>query len=103
MMGCNVHIIFTPFTRRLEKLARNSLQRLPLSIDTSFSDAIIYRRFLVVANAVAAAYSLVQGLRCVVCMLRGKVLFSKPLAWIIFSGDQVNFRSGRFPLKIQIS
>lgn len=45
--------------------------------------------FLVVANAIAAAYSLVQGLRCVENMVRGTVLFSKPLAWIIFSGDQI--------------
>ncbi|XP_022724320.1 CASP-like protein 2B1 [Durio zibethinus] len=44
--------------------------------------------FLVVANGVAAAYSLVQGVRCVVGMVRGSVLFSKPLAWAIFSGDQ---------------
>ncbi|KAL6332718.1 hypothetical protein AAG906_010058 [Vitis piasezkii] len=45
--------------------------------------------FLVIANGIAAAYSLVQGLRCVVSMVRGSVLFSKPLAWAIFSGDQV--------------
>ncbi|XVF26203.1 hypothetical protein REPUB_Repub13aG0279200 [Reevesia pubescens] len=44
--------------------------------------------FLVVANGVAAAYSLVQGVRCLVGMVRGSVLFSKPLAWAIFSGDQ---------------
>lgn len=45
--------------------------------------------FLVVANGLAAAYSLVQVLRCVVSMVRGTVLFNKPLAWVIFSGDQV--------------
>lgn len=45
--------------------------------------------FLVIANGIAAAYSLIQGLRCVVSMVRGSVLFSKPLAWAIFSGDQV--------------
>ncbi|KAG5516279.1 hypothetical protein RHGRI_037099 [Rhododendron griersonianum] len=45
--------------------------------------------FLVVANGLAAAYSLVQGLRCVVSMVRGSVLFNKPLAWAIFSGDQL--------------
>ncbi|XVE87652.1 hypothetical protein DITRI_Ditri19aG0005000 [Diplodiscus trichospermus] len=44
--------------------------------------------FLVVANGVAAGYSLLQGVRCVVGMVRGSVLFSKPLAWAIFSGDQ---------------
>lgn len=44
--------------------------------------------FLVVANGVAAAYSLVQVLRCVVCLIRGSVLLSKPLAWLILSGDQ---------------
>lgn len=42
-----------------------------------------------IANAIAAGYSLAQGLRCVVSMVRGNVLFSKPLAWLIFSGDQV--------------
>lgn len=42
-----------------------------------------------VANGIAAAYSLVQGVRCVVGMVKGSVLFSKPLAWVIFSGDQV--------------
>ncbi|KAF7803853.1 CASP-like protein 2B1 [Senna tora] len=45
--------------------------------------------FLVVANGLAAGYSLIQVLRCVVSMIRGTVLFSKPLAWLIFSGDQV--------------
>lgn len=45
--------------------------------------------FLVIANGIIAAYSLVQVLRCVVSMVRGHVLFSKPIAWIIFSGDQV--------------
>lgn len=42
-----------------------------------------------VANGLVAAYSLAQGLRCVVSMVRGNVLFNKPLAWAIFSGDQV--------------
>lgn len=45
--------------------------------------------FLVVANAIAAGYSLIQGLRCVVSMIKGSVLFNKPLAWAIFSCDQV--------------
>ncbi|KAG8385854.1 hypothetical protein BUALT_Bualt03G0088500 [Buddleja alternifolia] len=45
--------------------------------------------FLVIANGIAAAYSLVQVLRCVLSMVRGSVLFNKPLAWAIFSGDQV--------------
>ncbi|XP_004486332.1 CASP-like protein 2B1 [Cicer arietinum] len=45
--------------------------------------------FLVVANGLAAGYSLIQGVRCVVSMINGSVLFSKPLAWAIFSGDQV--------------
>ncbi|CAN0890832.1 CASP-like protein 2B2 [Linum grandiflorum] len=44
--------------------------------------------FLVIANGIAAAYSFVQVVRCVVSMVRGEVLFNKPLAWIIFSGDQ---------------
>ncbi|TKY72251.1 CASP protein 2B1 [Spatholobus suberectus] len=47
--------------------------------------------FLVVANGLAAGYSLIQGLRCIISMARGRVLFSKPLAWAIFSGDQVHF------------
>ncbi|XP_057717868.1 CASP-like protein 2B1 [Arachis stenosperma] len=45
--------------------------------------------FLVVANGLAAGYSLIQGLRCVVSLVRGSVLFNKPLAWAIFSADQV--------------
>lgn len=45
--------------------------------------------FLVVASGLAAAYSLVQVLRCVVSMVRESVLFHKPLAWAIFSGDQL--------------
>ncbi|XP_058755161.1 CASP-like protein 2B1 [Vicia villosa] len=45
--------------------------------------------FLVVANGLAAGYSLIQGLRCGVSMIKGSVLFNKPLAWAIFSGDQV--------------
>ncbi|XP_015879103.2 CASP-like protein 2B1 [Ziziphus jujuba] len=45
--------------------------------------------FIVIANVIAATYSLVQGLRCAVSMVRGHVLFNKPLAWLIFSGDQV--------------
>ncbi|XP_047317690.1 CASP-like protein 2B1 [Impatiens glandulifera] len=45
--------------------------------------------FLVVANGIVAAYSFVQGVRCIVTMLRGNMLLSKPLAWAIFSCDQV--------------
>ncbi|GAV59872.1 DUF588 domain-containing protein [Cephalotus follicularis] len=45
--------------------------------------------FLVIANIIAAAYSFLQGVRCVVGMVRGSILFNKPLAWAIFSGDQV--------------
>lgn len=44
-----------------------------------------------VANGIAAAYSFVQVLRCVVSMVRGNVLVSKALAWAIFSGDQVHY------------
>ncbi|KAL4368235.1 hypothetical protein GQ457_05G031220 [Hibiscus cannabinus] len=44
--------------------------------------------FLVVANGIAAAYSLVQAARCVVGMVRASVLSSKPLALAIFSADQ---------------
>nr|DAD20259.1 TPA_asm: hypothetical protein HUJ06_021722 [Nelumbo nucifera] len=46
-------------------------------------------RLLVVANGIAAGYSLIQGLRCGLSMIKGSVLFNKPLAWAIFSGDQV--------------
>ncbi|KAK4717148.1 hypothetical protein R3W88_015486 [Solanum pinnatisectum] len=45
--------------------------------------------FLVIANGLAAAYSLIQVLRCIFSMIRGSVLFNKPLAWVIFSGDQL--------------
>lgn len=45
--------------------------------------------FLVIANGIAAAYSFVQVLRCITSMIRGNVLFNKPLAWAIFSGDQL--------------
>ncbi|KAL2473509.1 CASP-like protein 2B2 [Forsythia ovata] len=45
--------------------------------------------FLVIANGLAAAYSVVQVLRCVLSMIRGSVIFNKPLAWVIFSGDQI--------------
>ncbi|KAL2341381.1 hypothetical protein Fmac_009321 [Flemingia macrophylla] len=45
--------------------------------------------FLVAANVLAAGYSSIQGLRCIISMVRGRALFSKPLAWAIFSGDQV--------------
>ncbi|KAL4293905.1 hypothetical protein AHAS_Ahas18G0174800 [Arachis hypogaea] len=44
--------------------------------------------FLVVANGLAAGYSLIQELRCVVSLVRGSVLFNKPLAWAIFYADQ---------------
>ncbi|XP_044460816.1 CASP-like protein 2B1 [Mangifera indica] len=45
--------------------------------------------FLVIANGIAATYSLLQGVRCAVGMIKGSLLFNKPLAWAIFSGDQV--------------
>ncbi|XP_022893574.1 CASP-like protein 2B1 isoform X2 [Olea europaea var. sylvestris] len=45
--------------------------------------------FLVIASGLAAAYSVIQVLRCVLSMIRGSVLFNKPLAWVIFSGDQI--------------
>ncbi|GAB4826478.1 hypothetical protein Ancab_033373 [Ancistrocladus abbreviatus] len=45
--------------------------------------------FLVIANGMAAAYSLIQVVRCAVSMIRRSVLFNKPLAWAIFSGDQI--------------
>ncbi|KAJ1697125.1 hypothetical protein LUZ63_005637 [Rhynchospora breviuscula] len=45
--------------------------------------------FLVIANGIASGYSLIQGVRCLVAMSRGSVLFNKALAWAIFSCDQV--------------
>ncbi|KAJ0438591.1 putative casparian strip membrane protein [Helianthus annuus] len=45
--------------------------------------------FLVVVNAMAAAYSLVQVLRCGLSVVRGSVVLSKPLAWLILSSDQL--------------
>lgn len=45
--------------------------------------------FLVVANGLAVAYSLIHVLRCVMSMFRGSVLLNKTLAWAIFSGDQI--------------
>ncbi|KAL3625010.1 hypothetical protein CASFOL_031678 [Castilleja foliolosa] len=45
--------------------------------------------FLVATNGLVAAYSLAQVLRCVMSMFKGIVLLNKPLAWAIFSGDQV--------------
>ncbi|GAB2211219.1 hypothetical protein Droror1_Dr00016513 [Drosera rotundifolia] len=44
--------------------------------------------FLVVANGIAATYSLMQVMRCVISMTRGSTLFCKSYAWAIFSGDQ---------------
>nr|DAD23627.1 TPA_asm: hypothetical protein HUJ06_025090 [Nelumbo nucifera] len=45
--------------------------------------------FLLIANGIAAGYSFIQSLRCVVSVIRGSLLVNKPLAWAIFSGDQV--------------
>ncbi|KAH0464070.1 hypothetical protein IEQ34_006856 [Dendrobium chrysotoxum] len=44
--------------------------------------------FLVVADGVAAGYSLFQGIYCVVRMMKGSVVSSKGLAWVIFACDQ---------------
>ncbi|KAK9051773.1 hypothetical protein SSX86_028401 [Deinandra increscens subsp. villosa] len=46
--------------------------------------------FLVVVNGMVAAYSVVQVLRCGLSMVTGSVvLLTKPLAWVILSGDQL--------------
>ncbi|XP_057795163.1 CASP-like protein 2B1 [Salvia miltiorrhiza] len=45
--------------------------------------------FMVIVNGIAAAYSVAQVVRCVLSVVRGNVLLNKPLAWAIFSGDQV--------------
>jgi hypothetical protein len=47
-------------------------------------------RFLVIANGMAACYSLLQGARCMVSILTGGVLISRPMAWAIFSCDQAS-------------
>ncbi|KAF3488458.1 hypothetical protein F2Q69_00056787 [Brassica cretica] len=44
--------------------------------------------FLVVANGIAAAYSLLQSVHCVVGSMKGSVLLNKSLAWAIFLSDQ---------------
>ncbi|CAN6988328.1 unnamed protein product [Brassica rapa subsp. trilocularis] len=44
--------------------------------------------FLVVTNGIAAVYSLLQSVRCVMGSMKGDVLLNKSLAWAIFSGDQ---------------
>ncbi|CAA3030688.1 CASP 2B1 [Olea europaea subsp. europaea] len=59
--------------------------------------------FLVIANGLAAAYSLVQVLRCVLGMIRGSVLFNKPLAWVIFSGDQVTTQRACLVISIEVN
>ncbi|OEL14577.1 CASP-like protein 2U2 [Dichanthelium oligosanthes] len=46
--------------------------------------------FLVIANGMAACYSLLQGARCLVSILTGGVLISRPMAWAIFSCDQAS-------------
>uniref|UniRef100_A0A0A9CRF0 CASP-like protein n=1 Tax=Arundo donax TaxID=35708 RepID=A0A0A9CRF0_ARUDO len=50
--------------------------------------------FLVIANGMAACYSLLQGARCLVSILTGGILLSRPMAWAIFSCDQasLNYR-----------
>ncbi|KAL3614934.1 hypothetical protein CASFOL_040595 [Castilleja foliolosa] len=71
-----------------------------VSTDTQVKEIFTFRKtakftnmkalvFLVAANGLVAGYSLVQVLRCVMSMIRGSVLLNKPLAWAIFSGDQV--------------
>jgi len=47
-------------------------------------------RFLVIANGMAACYSLLQGARCLMSILTGGVLISRPMAWAIFSCDQAS-------------
>ncbi|PWZ54737.1 CASP-like protein 2U2 [Zea mays] len=47
--------------------------------------------FLVIANGMAACYSLLQGGRCLVSILTGGgVLINRPMAWAIFSCDQAS-------------
>ncbi|KAM3230428.1 hypothetical protein ACQJBY_060921 [Aegilops geniculata] len=44
---------------------------------------------LVITSGMVACYSLLQGARCLVSIIRGGILLSRPLAWAIFSCDQV--------------
>ncbi|WVZ55826.1 hypothetical protein U9M48_006435 [Paspalum notatum var. saurae] len=46
--------------------------------------------FLVIANGMAACYSLLQGARCLLSILTGGVLTNRPMAWAIFSCDQAS-------------
>ncbi|VAI08786.1 unnamed protein product [Triticum turgidum subsp. durum] len=43
---------------------------------------------LVIASGMVACYSLLQGARCLVSIIRGGILLNRPLAWAIFSCDQ---------------
>nr|WDD38929.1 CASP-like protein [Fagopyrum tataricum] len=45
--------------------------------------------FLVVTNGILASYSLAQLVRCALSMSKGSILFNRPLAMAIFSGDQL--------------
>ncbi|KAI9123525.1 hypothetical protein K1719_004825 [Acacia pycnantha] len=64
-------------------------QVLPVEKKAKFTDmkSLV---FLVGAKVLVAVYSLIQGFRGVVSMIRGSVLISKPIAWLIFSAVQWN-------------
>jgi len=55
-------------------------------------------RFLVIANGMAACYSLLQGARCLVSILTGGVLINRPMAWAIFSCDQASIYDCHYQL-----
>ncbi|XP_078154284.1 CASP-like protein 2B1 [Carex rostrata] len=52
----------------------------------TYSKAMVY---LVIANGLVAAYSLVQLVRCVASLLQGFMLSSRAVAWAIFVSDQI--------------
>lgn len=67
----------------------HQISRFQNCINLETLSKIVSFRLLVVVNGIAAAYSLLQAVRCVVGMMKGTVLINKPLALAIFSGDQV--------------
>ncbi|KAL1295136.1 hypothetical protein AAHE18_19G189800 [Arachis hypogaea] len=59
--------------------------------EAKFTDVkALVNKSVAFTNGLVAGYSFIQGLRCVVSLVRGSVLFNKPLAWAIFSADQLS-------------
>ncbi|XP_054793894.1 CASP-like protein 2B2 [Prosopis cineraria] len=103
--GTNVRVLdrrvrLAELTLRCVILALGILAAVLVATDTQVKEILSIRKrakftdmkvlvFVVIANGIAAGYSLIQGLRCAASMAMGTVLFSKPLAWLIFLADQV--------------